>query len=168
MLYRALSLKQPWAALLAAGVKTVEVRRWTTSHRGRLLIHAAGVADDRPEAWACVPDHLREVSRLEGGIVGVGTLDSIKVYRTAELFTADRPLHLNDPSWFEERGLFGFAFTGLSPLPYHRVPGYVRLFEVELDGLELPAEPPAGGLAAVWRRFRRLSRSLRNEASGGR
>lgn len=163
MLYRALSLKQPWAALLAAGVKTVEVRRWTTAYRGRLLIHAARVADDRPEAWACVPDGLREASRLEGGIVGVGTLESVKVYRTAEAFAADRGRHLNEPSWFEERGLFGLAFTGLSPLPFRRVPGYVRLFEVELDGLELPAEPPSGGLAGVWQRFRRLSRALRQE-----
>src|SRR3712207_8348570 len=30
----ALSVKQPWAALLAAGVKTVEVRTWPTNRRG--------------------------------------------------------------------------------------------------------------------------------------
>jgi hypothetical protein len=164
LLYHALSLKQPWAALLAAGVKTVEVRRWTTSYRGRLLIHAARVPDDRPEAWACIPDGLREASRLEGGIVGVGTLSSVKVYRAEEAFVADRHLHLNDPSWFEARGLFGFAFTGLSPLPFQQVPGYVRIFEVDLDGLDLPAESAPGGLAAVWQRFRRLARSLGKEA----
>src|SRR5204863_2700985 len=37
----ALSLKQPWAALLVHGRKSVEVRSWPTARRGRVLIHAA-------------------------------------------------------------------------------------------------------------------------------
>ena len=41
----ALSLKQPWAALLVYGRKTVEVRRWATKRRGPVLIHAARVPD---------------------------------------------------------------------------------------------------------------------------
>ena len=55
----ALSLKQPWAALLVHGGKTIEVRRWATSRRGRILIHAARVPDPRPEAWTQVPPELR-------------------------------------------------------------------------------------------------------------
>ena len=35
---KALSVKQPWASLIAAGVKTLEVRVWPTDHRGALLI----------------------------------------------------------------------------------------------------------------------------------
>ena len=43
----ALSLKQPWAALLASGRKTVEVRRWVQCHwwgylRARWLEHLQG------------------------------------------------------------------------------------------------------------------------------
>ncbi len=38
---RALTLHQPWATLIALGVKTVETRSWATPYRGRLLIHAA-------------------------------------------------------------------------------------------------------------------------------
>lgn len=37
---KALTLHQPWASLVALGVKTVETRSWATSYRGRLLIHA--------------------------------------------------------------------------------------------------------------------------------
>src|SRR5947208_522484 len=58
----ALSLKQPWAALLAAGRKTVEVRRWPTPRRGPVLIHAARVPDPRPQAWALVPPELAEAA----------------------------------------------------------------------------------------------------------
>ena len=38
LLMKALSLKQPWANLVAFGKKTIETRRWTTMHRGDLLI----------------------------------------------------------------------------------------------------------------------------------
>lgn len=36
-----LTMHQPWASLLVAGVKRVEGRSWQTTHRGRLWIHAA-------------------------------------------------------------------------------------------------------------------------------
>jgi hypothetical protein len=38
---KCLSLWQPWATLLAAGLKKVETRSWPIKHRGPLLIHAA-------------------------------------------------------------------------------------------------------------------------------
>src|SRR5437016_1110202 len=56
----ALSIKQPWAALLVHGHKTIEVRRWPTARRGTILIHAARVPDERPEAWRRVPAELSE------------------------------------------------------------------------------------------------------------
>ena len=37
---RALSLTQPWASLVALGVKKIETRGFPTSHRGPLAIHA--------------------------------------------------------------------------------------------------------------------------------
>jgi hypothetical protein len=40
---RVLSLHQPFAQLVVRGVKRVEVRSWTTQHRGRIAIHAKGV-----------------------------------------------------------------------------------------------------------------------------
>ena len=36
--YHALSVKQPWANLIAARLKTVETRTWETRYRGELLI----------------------------------------------------------------------------------------------------------------------------------
>lgn len=37
---KALTLHQPWASLVALGVKTIETRSWGTSYRGPLAIHA--------------------------------------------------------------------------------------------------------------------------------
>src|SRR3954470_11772886 len=76
----ALSLKQPWAALLAAGRKTIEVRRWTTRYRGELLIHAANVDDERPEAWALVDEVLRPLAERRRGVIGVGVLTTVCAY----------------------------------------------------------------------------------------
>jgi len=38
---KALSLWQPWASLMAIGVKTIETRHWATDYRGLVVIHAA-------------------------------------------------------------------------------------------------------------------------------
>jgi activating signal cointegrator 1 len=38
---QALSLLQPWASLVAMGLKTIETRSWRTAYRGTLLIHAS-------------------------------------------------------------------------------------------------------------------------------
>jgi hypothetical protein len=37
---KALSLKEPWATLVASGKKTIETRKWRTNYRGPVLICA--------------------------------------------------------------------------------------------------------------------------------
>jgi hypothetical protein len=44
-MYRALSVRQPWANLICAGQKTVEVRSWQTDYRGTLVICASARVD---------------------------------------------------------------------------------------------------------------------------
>lgn len=39
---KALSIKQPWASLIANGIKDIENRTWKTKFRGRIYIHASG------------------------------------------------------------------------------------------------------------------------------
>ncbi len=137
----ALSLKQPWAALLAHGLKTIEVRRWPTARRERILIHAAGVSDERPEAWSHVPPGVLPTARLVGGIIGAGDLIDCLAYRNLAAFAADQPRHLNEVGWFEEPALYGFVFANLVVLPYRRFPGWMRFFNV-------PDEPlPQSGAA---------------------
>jgi hypothetical protein len=68
---KALSVRQPWGHLLVHGLKTVEVRKWSTDYRGRLLIHASGKRDE---------DASRRFG-LDGLPVGVllGFVDLLKV-----------------------------------------------------------------------------------------
>lgn len=39
---KALSIKQPWASLIAHGIKDIENRTWKTNFTGRIYIHASG------------------------------------------------------------------------------------------------------------------------------
>ncbi|UXX95798.1 ASCH domain-containing protein [Streptomyces sp. AD2-2] len=72
---RALTVRQPWAALIAAGLKPVENRSWAlpASFAGPLLIHA-GTKDDA-DGWAVpgVREALEGIGRslAYGAIVAV-------------------------------------------------------------------------------------------------
>lgn len=61
---KALSIRQPWASQILAGIKITEYRSWYTHHRGPLLICAAakphadlpvGVAVCVVDLIACLP-----------------------------------------------------------------------------------------------------------------
>jgi hypothetical protein len=84
---RTISVQQPWAELIASGVKTLEVRTWTTKHRGPLLIAASkawsrhdaadrwrGLRDAPPGVAVCVVELLdvregrRADRRATGGV----------------------------------------------------------------------------------------------------
>lgn len=41
---KTLSIKQPWASLIAHGLKDIENRSWRTKYRGKFLIHASAKA----------------------------------------------------------------------------------------------------------------------------
>ncbi len=45
---KALSIKQPWASLIAHGIKDIENRTWRTHFRGRIFIHASADKKQKP------------------------------------------------------------------------------------------------------------------------
>ena len=137
----ALSLKQPWATLLVHGLKTIEVRRWPTARRGRVLIHAARIPDDRPEGWQRLPAHLKENAQLLGGILGAAELIGCQKYNNLEDFLKDEQKHLNEPSWFEPAGLYGFAFADAEVLPFREYPGWMRFFPVDPGPFQRKKKP---------------------------
>ena len=155
---RALSLKQPWAALLVAGLKTIEIRRWSTRYRGRVLIHAARCDDLRPEGWALLPDHWRFLAEFRQGILGEADLVDCRFYPSADSFAADVAQHGNAPQWFKPPGLYGLCFERMRLVPFVSLPGFVRLFEVDWNEAPAPAIPPGDGQE-------RLTYSLRPETS---
>jgi hypothetical protein len=72
---RIITVRQPWASLLVAGVKDVENRTWPTSYRGPVLIHAG----KRPDAISVAEVERRFGAHLDnigplGGVVGVADI----------------------------------------------------------------------------------------------
>jgi hypothetical protein len=126
----ALSLKQPWAALLVHGHKTIEIRQWPTARRGRILIHAARQSDSRQTAWWVVPEDLQTAANLRGGIVGTAKLSDCVSYEGRAAFVADAKRHLNDPRWFRPPLMYGFVFSDARPLPFRSCRGWFRFFQV--------------------------------------
>jgi hypothetical protein len=74
---KALTVKQPWASVIATGAKSVENRTWPTKYRGRLAIHA-GQSDDRGALavdilWNAVEADLGKPT-IRGAILAVAEL----------------------------------------------------------------------------------------------
>jgi hypothetical protein len=128
----ALSIKQPWATLVVHGLKTIEVRRWPTPRRGRVLIHAARVPDQRPQGWAALPAELKMEAERGGGLIGAVDLVECRVYKNAADFSRDEPEHLNHPDWWQEPVMYGFTFAAAETLPFEKYSGWMRFFPVEL------------------------------------
>lgn len=125
-------MKQPWAALLVAGVKTVEVRTWATRVRGPVLIHAAKAADPRPDGWKLIDTpELQALATLRGGIIGRAELTACVRYHTADEFARAAEAHRNNPDWFVPGGLFGFVFQNPAQIAYTACPGRTLFFAVE-------------------------------------
>lgn len=67
---KALTIRQPWASLIAAGVKTIETRSWSTKYRGPLAIHAG----KSPRSWIEMdePSLLSERGEVEAVMCALG------------------------------------------------------------------------------------------------
>jgi len=126
----ALSIKQPWATLVVHGLKTIEVRRWPTPRRGRILIHAARIPDERSKGWDALPKQLKDEAKLIGGFIGAVDLVDCRIYNSAEDFNRDGDGHLNDPDWWQGSVLYGFEFAAAEPLPFRKYSGWMRFFPV--------------------------------------
>jgi len=88
---KCLSLKQPYADLLARGRKTIEIRKWNTNHRGPFLIHASkNVNKD-----ACLTLGFDENNLVKGAIIGKAFVYDVIQYTTLDVFLGDRHKHFS-------------------------------------------------------------------------
>ena len=89
---KCLSLRQPYAELVAAGRKTIETRKWNTNFRGKFLIHSSKTIDKEISTLLNI-----DCSRLtKGAVIGVAYLYDVKKYTNKEDFLADKVAHLSD------------------------------------------------------------------------
>lgn len=107
---KCLSLRQPWASLIASGQKTIEVRSWRTHYRGPLVICAS--ARPRQPPLPC------------GQPVCVVELIDVRPLTSDDLLAAC----LQE---IEPEGLFAWVLAGAVPLskPFGPIRGRLKLFD---------------------------------------
>jgi pimeloyl-ACP methyl ester carboxylesterase len=100
-LVKALSLRQPWATLVAIRAKKIETRSWSTAYRGMLAIHAAAKLPKNCRTLAQRSEPFRSVisqaafpedweDRLPGGaVVATARLEHCSASRS--IVTLERP-----------------------------------------------------------------------------
>ena len=126
---KALSIRQPWAWLIANGYKSIENRTWDTNVRGPIAIHAGKTFDRHGYDWVCEFFPHIEMPRPDeferGGIIGVAIIIGVLSGECCSFATQIRSL------WFF--GPFGFTLCGQRPVPFVQLRGQLGFFNVPDD-----------------------------------
>ena len=125
---KALTLYQPWASLVALGVKTIETRSWSTPYRGPLAIHAG--AKRPPGIWTRWGEPIPQADSLLVRMAGLREFD--------RLFTG-----------YEGADADGYWFRQWSG-PLGAIVATCRLADVVPMRSEIP---PGEEWGATWMRF---------------
>ena len=132
---KCISLKQPYAYLLASGIKSIEIRKWNTNFRGEFLIHASKTVHDEAKTVY----HVDEADLTKGAIIGKAYLYGVKKYTKRDDFINDYGKHFsldkaNMESSFKRYGfLIHNSMLFEKSIPYS---GKLGFFEVSSFTLE--------------------------------
>lgn len=117
---KALSIRQPWAGLIACGRKTVETRTWETRYRGALLIVSGLVR---------APEWSRLQFRVPGDLGGGGMAIAV-----AELYAIQTmSVEHEEAAMVNARpGLFAWYLRGVVRIEPFAVKGKLGLFDAPI------------------------------------
>ena len=131
---KCLSLKQPFADLLALREKIIELRKWNTKFRGKFLIHASKNIDIE----ACERLDITIDKLTKGAIIGSAFLYDVKDYKSQEEFNKDKQKHFSIISRYIEGHKYGFLVKDArmfkKSIPYS---GKLRFFDVNVCNFKL-------------------------------
>ncbi len=133
---KALSIIQPWASLIAVGIKDIENRTWRTNYRGEFLIHAS--AKRLPAGWtALTSEQYAAATRL---VNPYGKENDVMQLPVSAIIGKARLVDcvLNHPSVWAEKGVWNWVLADvqLFSTPILNVKG--RLGFWEFDDALLP------------------------------
>lgn len=137
---KALSIIQPWASLIATGIKDIENRTWRTSYRGEFLIHASG--KHLKLGWAALtPEQYKAAQRL---ICPFGTVNDSKLLPVSAIIGKATLADCvqNHPSVWAEEGVWHWVLKDmvLFDKPILNVKGRLGLWDFD-DALLADAKP---------------------------
>ncbi len=124
---KALSIRQPWASLVAAGHKTVECRSWKTKYRGPLLICSS-----------------KGDFEINDGLIAPGgmALGVVELVDVRQMTRADLEQSFLPSAWYED-ALSGYAWHmkklyEIKPFP---IRGRLNIYNVDIEEKDLERLP---------------------------
>jgi len=118
---KALTIKQPWASLIAHGIKDVENRTWKTNYRGRIYIHAStprkfkvDLTDDQTRLALPVLQTAMEGTMAFGAIIG--EVDIVDCVLNHPSIWAEKSMASKD--WQKEGNLYVYNWVLANPVLY--------------------------------------------------
>lgn len=143
---KVISLWQPWATLVAWGLKEYETRHWWTSYRGPLVIHAAKrkMTRDDQALWShlhlLAPEIMQQIDDIPyGAIVAIANLNDCRMMVQS----------LRESTDFERECKFSIeAQTELERLVGNWQPGRYAWQLGQVQGLANPI--PLRGQQGLW------------------
>lgn len=136
---KAITIKQPWATLIALGEKKYETRSWQTKHLGPLAIHAGKSIDKE----ACEYPPIKQALQKHG-ILDFKNLPTGCVIATTEIIACHKIPSDETPEGIE----FGKKLVGKEVYFGDFDTGR---FAWELANLQVLSEPvPAKGQLSLW------------------
>lgn len=108
MLLKAISIKQPWANLIASGEKSIETRLWSTDYRGLILIVSSRQPKIEPAGYA----------------LAIATLVECRPMNSEDITKARCEVY---------DGAFAWCLQDIRPIRPKQVTGQLGLYDVEID-----------------------------------
>lgn len=127
---KVITIKQPWATLIAKGLKQYEFRTWKTNYRGDILIHASKSVDKEAMNFFS----YLNFSYPTGCLIARATMtDCVKAdssFRQEMLQKDEKIYHnLKNTNW---QG-YGFKLENVRSLKPTPVKGNLSLWECDID-----------------------------------
>ncbi len=116
---KAISVKQPWASLIAIGLKSIETRTWATDYRGEILI----VASKQPDNAAMKHFSFLKESLSFGAALCMAELVDCQPMISADEKPARCPLY---------DGAYAWVLNNIRGVTPFEVKGRLGIYEVEL------------------------------------
>lgn len=152
-IHKAIAIKQPYAYLIAHGLKPIENRSWSSKYRGSLLIHASAKPDPYLDDICTAIERDLKITLPDefdtGGIVGHVTMTDCK-----DSFPMD-----DDTIRYWYTGEWGHVYADAYPVAFVPFKGKLGIFNAEIDPLSIvtlprdehePQYPKMGCIERIW------------------
>lgn len=125
---KVLSVRQPWAWLIAIGCKAIENRTWERKFRGRILIHASQVKPEKLDGWQ---DRVMREYCQEHNITipDFNALPKSAIIGSVELYDIDHSEALPDAFAYDFQKHWMLRDARLFPEPILNVKGKLFLWD---------------------------------------